>query len=193
MSNFLTISIDSRAVRRGLKKLSTELRGKKIVSAMRTAFEGTTFRRARDLLKEHDSIFQGHLFRSLGLRVLQSGARNKVQVGTIGVRYGWNIEHGTPPGLPMDAAEFAKLTEWVRRKMLVTSYTAVSKKTGKPYTRREYVTPLTAAWVASKVAAKIKAQGILPQPFLQPAWEQTKPAFFRLFGQKLAQALGLKR
>jgi len=192
MSSFLKFRINDRRVRKGLKKLSRELRGRAIVSAIRTALEATTFRAARDNLKKNNSIFQGTLFKSLGIRVLQSGAKNKVEAGTIAVRYGKNIEEGTPPGLPIGSGEFSKLIEWVRRKMTVQSYEQVSKKTGKTYTRREYVTPSLAAWIATRVAAKIKAKGIAPAPFLMPAWRATKDACFRMFVKKLAYRLGFR-
>lgn len=168
----LSISIDSRAVRKNLSKLGEDLRSSKVSRSLATAAEGTVIPVARANLRKNSSIFEGTTHKSLSTKVMSSGTKTTVKIGTIAVMYGKNIEEGTPAGLSMSAEEVDKITEWARRKLKIQGKKAST----------------IAGW---NIAASIQKKGIAAKPFLMPAWATTKDRFFDMFNAKLAASVGL--
>lgn len=142
-------SVSSALARAAL--LGKHMSSKGIASAMVTSAESVIVPIARRNVRSMKAVFEGNLFKSLSSRVRYSGrVKHSVEIGTIGVFYGKNIEEGTKPGLPVTAD--SKLVRWARIKLKAKFPTAT----------------------ATRVAKSLIAKGSKSRPFLRDAWSSTK-------------------
>lgn len=150
MASLFQFAVSTVAIRAAL--LEKHLSGRQIAESIATSAEATVVPYARRLVRMNKSVFEGNLFKSLSARVRYTAMAYKVDIGTIGVFYGLNIEKGTPAGsIPVDS----KLIRWARIK-------AQSKNP---------------AALARAIAKSVARKGIKAKPFLLPAYEATKGAF----------------
>lgn len=121
-------------------------------------------------IRANRSIFRGELHQRTTARVGKSLAKGSkvrtassvsVNIGSIGVPYGINVEKGSPP----QSASWSKIIEYVRKKMGLSGDQANS--------------------VAAAIIKTIEDVGTIPHPFLIPTWEANKELFFKNFIERM--------
>ena len=132
-----------------VQALVRDLSGPLLAQVLFTSVNHVIIPPARDMLKRNDSIDTGNLFRNLKavIAISQNGVA-AVDVGSLGVDYGLDVEKGREPHSP----DMRKLTRWAKRKL----------KAKNPI--------LT----AQRVSAHIQRTGVAARPYMRPTFERHK-------------------
>lgn len=139
----IRIRLDKRNVK--IQSLIRDLGPKKTAQVLYTSSEHVLIPAMRKKLIENRSIDTGKLFRSLNTKAIVLRGQGAVEVGTIGVEYGLNIETGSKPHTP----DFRRLLDWVRRKL---------KPKGNP------------VFTTSNISRTIQKRGTKAKPFIVPTF-----------------------
>lgn len=165
MSTSINWSLDVTEIVKRLTGLSGKLSSPDLARILVTSAEATIIPAARREVSAKKAIFEGNLFKSLAGRIRSSIAgSHTVEIGTLGVFYGRNIEEGTPSG---SSAMSPKLVRWARLKLRARD-------------------PIRTAMT---IARGIRAHGTQANPFLEPAWLKTKDAFNADVQRRIASRL----
>lgn len=147
----------------GMKKLKGAMSPAKMARVLFTSVEWILIPRIRERIKKNESVDTGNLFRNLKARVAV-GDKVAVDVGSIGVGYGLDVEEGREPHTP----DIDKLAGWAKRKLGAKN-------------------PIATARV---IAAKIKKVGIEPRPYLMVTYERYKTDLKNDFFKRARGATG---
>lgn len=124
----------------------------------------------RQRLRANRNVFRGQLIQRVAARYRHTVTKNSVavEVGSLGVHYGIDVQEGTPPRT-LSPAEKKKIREWVRLKM------------GR---RGKLLDQQTAA-----VIKTIESSGTKAYPYLDEAWTAAGAAFITSAIKKIEIAL----
>jgi hypothetical protein len=139
--------------------------------SMRTSATATLVPAMRKRLKQNKSVFTGELHSRLGVRSSAGTSMTDawIEVGSLGVPYGLNVEKGSPPHTP----DSARIHEYVRKKM---------GKSGDEADNLAYAIETT-----------IRSQGTRPHPYIAPVWSTNRSAFYADTVRRMKANLALPR
>ena len=137
-----------------LNQLINDLHGSDIGRLMVHSSDKIFVPRMREMMRKNGSVWRSTLIKSVSTRTVayetnQYGAA--VEVGTIGVQYGLDVDRGREPHTPSRQ----KIRKWVAEKLRPTSV------------RR----------VTSLVIRAIERRGVRARPFLKPTYARNRLAF----------------
>lgn len=138
----------------------------KAARALYTSAMATVVPAARTQIRTNNSVFTGELHSRMSAKAGVDGGKPFVDIGALGVRYGKDVEKGSPPHTP----NAARILEYVKKKM---------GKSG-----------MAAVFHANRIARTIKLVGTKPHPYLRPAWAVSAAPFYSGFATRLRTAIG---
>ena len=155
--HFITIDVRTKA-------LIDDLHGRQVAGAIEDAADAIFVPRMRMLVRKNGSVYTGRLLKSIGADVSRfSFDEGSVEVGAIGVPYGYEVESGSPPHTP----DLARIRKWAATKL----------KSKNPN--------LT----ARRIVKRIKEKGIKPKPFARPVLRQYERPFVAVLTHNLKRRL----
>lgn len=110
-------------------------------------------------LRDNRSVFRGQLMQRVSARVVVAvGGSVTIELGSLGVPYGLDVEQGAP-ARKVGSSEAKAILEYARKKMGYEGDKAHA--------------------VAAAIIETIETTGTKPHPYLEPAWEASKDAWLK--------------
>lgn len=159
------VKIDMRNVK--INTLIKDLGPDKTSQVLFTSSEHVLVPAIRRKIKENKSVDTGKLFQGIQSKSLIRKGDGAVEVGSLGVEYGLNVEKGTGPHTP----DFGRLLDWVRRKV---------KPRGNPVT------------ATIRISKTIQKRGVKPRPHIIPAFQTNQKRLANDFVTRMRVALRTK-
>jgi len=124
-------------------------------------------------LTKNRSIFRGQLFQRMGTRFSEGGV--SIEVGALGVPYGYHVERGWKPG--EETVDFGKILQYVKKKMFG----------GRRIGKSGRASAESLAWA---IYDTLEEKGAKPHPFVIPAWEERQDEWSLDVVRRLKTRLG---
>jgi hypothetical protein len=162
----IRMTLDTSSADKEIKRLIA-LAPKVAAQALYTSAHAVLIPAIKRKIKDNKSVFRGELFQRVAARTIITADREPtVEVGSLGVPYGLNVEEGAGPHSP----DADKILDYVKKKMSIP----------EPGASR----------VAASITASIESSGTKAHPFIEPAWNERRDEFFADFVNRMKAKLG---
>ena len=161
----VTVKLDTSKLK--FTPLRHKLSAPLLTRALYTSSEAIFVPELRRKIRANKSVVTGNLFRNLSTRVSVYERKSAaIDVGALGVMYGWYLEVGTKPG---HTPPYKRIELWVKKKMQLRGRDLHN--------------------VTWRIMRSIRMRGTKAHPYLIVTWDRVKGRFVSDFNARVRAAL----